>query len=72
MTYCPNNASKESSYLFCLFLSAGGSIGGIGVGVRRDGLIGGTMVDAGRTETDGLPADVDRIAGVCSTKFRPK
>ena len=48
----------------------GGSIAGMGDGVLNDALLGGTN-GVGRAEIEGLPADVERTAGVCSTKFRP-
>lgn len=50
----------------------GGSIGGIVTGVRTEVLLGGIKVGAvDRIEIAGLPADVDRTEGACSTKFRP-
>lgn len=52
-------------------MPVGGSIGGgIGPGCLKDGLLGGTTCPD-RTDTDGLPADVERVVGVCSIKFRP-
>lgn len=48
----------------------GVSIAGMGDGVLNDGLLGGTIC-VGRAVIDDLPVDVERTAGVCSTKFRP-
>lgn len=64
---------KNSIYaclLLSFFLLLGGSIGGIDTGVLKDDLFWGTTVVV-RTETDGLPAELERTDGVCSTKFRP-
>jgi len=55
--------------LFSLALSVGRSTGGIAAGVLIPTLVGCATV-ADLTEV-GLPADVERTEGVCSTKFRP-
>lgn len=68
--YCLQCVSRTRRHLFSLRLSFGGSVAGRGEGVLRVVLLWGAN-GAGRTETDGLPADVERTAGVCSTKFRP-
>ena len=45
------------------------------IGVLMEDLVGGcgggTAVVVVRLDTAGLPADVERTDGVCSTKFRP-
>lgn len=60
----------QHMYLFSLFRLLGGSIGGMVIGVLSDDLLGGTKV-VERTDLDGLPVDVERTEGTCSTKFRP-
>ena len=56
------------SYLFSLCLLVGGSIGGIGIGVFSDVLLGSTDGVVG-IDIDGLPADVERTEGASSTAF---
>jgi hypothetical protein len=61
-------ADNKHTHIY-LFLLAGGSIGGMGIGLLSDDTLGGTTV-VERTEA-GLPVDVERTEETCSTKFRP-
>lgn len=63
------NEDSNICYLFSLNLLLGGSIGGIETGVLSDVLVGCitvvvVVVELVRTDTEGLPADVERTAGV--------
>lgn len=55
--------------LFSLCLVEGGSIGGIGIGVFSDVLLGGTDGIV-RIDIVGVAADVERTEGASSTMFR--
>lgn len=57
-----------SSYFFSFCLLLGGSIGGIGIKVLSDGLLGGSEGTVW-IDMDGRPVDVERADGASSSKF---